>query len=316
MKSDIFRGTFPALVTPMGEDKSSLRHHPINEGVMEQLVYYVLDGGCEGVVVAGCTGQGTALEDDERVDLTKGVREVVERYNAEKGTSKLVIAGDGLSTPYKTAKLAQRVENEAQVYNHLMISPSTSKPPQRGLVEHYKGIADNIEGNIIMYSVPGRTGGVGILTDTAVKLAYHPRIVGIKEASDMPERIEATIKRTKDLDFVVLSGTDKLNIHIITELGGDGAISVAANVDPRKTSDSVRYALRGDFQEARKIDNQLQSLYTALFLKDDGNPIMAHYALRRIGYNVGVPRLPLVDALDANKKEMNKALTGLGFALK
>lgn len=314
MKSDRLRGTIPALVTPIKDDGNRVMG-PINEKEMERLVYYTLDGGCEGVLGAGCTGHAASLTIDEQVNLIKLVREITDDYNAKNGTSKLVLGGDGSNSTHESIDFAQRVEKEAGVLYHLMISPYTNKPSQRGIGAHFEEVAKNIDGDIIVYSVPGRTGGAGILSETAEQLAYDPRIIGIKEASGDPERIKDTIARTRDLDFVVLSGDDGLNIDII-EWGGKGSISVAGNIAPGKTSDSVRYALGGDFESARNVDGQLRGLYKALFLADDGNPVMVHYGLRRAGYNVGVPRLPLVDANEENKREMDKVLIDLGFDLK
>ena len=313
-KSGLFRGTFPALITPMQEDGNRI-NHAINYGAMGDLVHFVLDNGCEGVVVAGCTAHSAGFRDaQEQLESIKFVKNAVDSYNKEKNTRKIVIAGDGMPSTYNTLELAKRVEGEAGVFNHLMISPSTNKPSQDGLLKHYSAVADGINGNgrIIMYSVPGRTGGQGILTETAVSLAYHPNIAGIKEASGDEKRIRDTIEGTRGLDFAVLSGDDSLNMQIIG-YGGSGTISVAANVDPQRTSASVRLALNGMEDNARRINAELESLYKALFLSPSGSPSMAHYALRQSGFSVGVPRLPLTDAAPENAREMDRVLSNLGL---
>ena len=313
LRSRVLKGTFPAVPTPMMEDGNRSRH-AINEIAFQNLIYHLLDNGCEGVVLAGCTGHAVSFRPAEQIGIIKVGSSIVSEYNRLRGTSKLTIGGDGGPGTDETIGFAQKVE-DAGVYYHLMISPSTNKPPQRGIEEHYREIANKVNGSIIMYSVPGRTGGDGILPETAARLAEHPRILGIKEASGKMERVTDTIRNTRGLDFVVLSGDDALNIDII-EAGGTGTISVAANVEPRKTSDSVRYALAGNWEDARRINGELKELYGALFASPSGNPVMAHYALRKLGFDVGVPRLPLVDATPENMRQMDDALGGLGWLKK
>jgi 4-hydroxy-tetrahydrodipicolinate synthase len=311
IESKDLRGTFPALITPLyeiGKPEAFLT----NEVVLHGLIYHVLSGGSEGVVLAGCTGHAASLTINEQVNLIASGKDAVEEYNSEHGTNKLVIGGDGSNSTREAIGFAREVEKKAGVNTHLMISPYVNKPSQRGIISHYNEVAKNIEGRIILYSVPGRTGGTGIESETAVELAYNPKIIGIKEASGDPGRIKKTISETKKrgLEFVVVSGDDALNIDMIY-WGATGSISVAANVDPIRTSSSVRKALGGSYEVARKLDRELKPLYEALFLKDDGNPVMAHYALREMGFQVGVPRLPLVDASPENKEKMNKVLVGL-----
>jgi len=310
------KGTYPALVTPFEEGGDPVNYSINWDGFNKLLFHTLAKGGVEGVVVAGCTGAASVLDSDEQVELVK----YAQRYavgNFEEDNKRIVIAGDGSNSTKEAINLAQKMEGKAGVDWHLSISPYQNKPSDEGLIIHYTAIANSVDGNLILYSVPGRTGGKGILPHVAEELAKHPRIVGIKEASGDIDRIEEIIHRTRNEDFFVISGDDEMTIPII-KAGGVGVISVAANVVPGKVKSMVDYALEGNFADAYYEEGQLAGLCSALFPKKRGynpspNPVLCHYALGKIKIPAGVTRLPLTDASPEEKSFMDGVLGNLGL---
>jgi 4-hydroxy-tetrahydrodipicolinate synthase len=303
-------GCYAAIVTPFIENGDRI-NPPINYDSLDRFVDHLIHEGINGVVVAGCTGVDSLLSSDEQIELVKHV-------NKNFGHLTKVIAGDGANSTREAIELAQRMENVAGVYTHLSISPYKNKPSDRGIIEHFTAITDNIEGKIIMYSVPGRTGGKGILPDVAEELADNPKIYAIKEASGDLPRIKETILRTSNKDFSVLSGDDNLTCQII-EAGGTGIISVAANIAPNSVSCLTNLALASDkgYFDYESIQLKLNPLYQALFPKPifnknlSPNPVMCYYALNKMGFNVGVPRLPLTEGEPYEQEWMDKVLSDL-----
>ncbi len=294
-------GCFPALVTPMKEDGNRLNHE-INFDSFKQLIEHVLRGGVTGIVPAGCTGHAASLTAEEQVKLVGFAREQAPEKAA-------VIAGDGSNCTREAIELAKKVEGIG-VKMHLQICPYQNKPTQEGLYQHYAAIAKAISGEMIIYNVPGRTGR-NIEPETVERLAKEfSNIISIKEASGNIEQIKKVIELTKDYDFDVISGDDGLTLDII-KAGGTGCISVAANVAPQKTSEYIKLALEGKIEEAAKIDAELQPLFKILFIET--NPGPCHYALRKIGIPVGVPRLPLVDVTKESAEKIDAVLKQLGL---
>jgi len=295
------KGCFPALVTPMKEDGNRLNHE-INFPAFKQLIEFVLEKGVTGLVPSGCTGHACSLTYAEQQKLVGFARE----NTPEKIP---VIAGDGSNCTREAIHLAKLIE-DVGVKTHLQISPYQNKPTQEGLFEHYAEIAKAVSGEIIIYNVPGRT-GKNVEPETIVKLAKEfSNVIGVKEASGNMEQIKKIIDETSDMDFSVLSGDDALTLEII-KAGGTGAISVAANIAPKQTSQVINYALEGKIDEAKKVDDGLKELYRVLFIET--NPCPAHYALKKIGFSVGTPRLPLVDVTEKSAQEIDKALKEMGF---
>jgi len=293
-------GCFPALVTPMKEDGNRLNHEADYEA-FKQLVEHVVKGGVTGIVPVGCTGHVITLTEQERIKIVETALDAAGKA--------AVIPGDGNACTRDAIAMAKKMENIG-VKQHLQISPYQNKPTQQGLFEHYSAIADAIEGEIIVYNVPGRTGR-NIEPETVAKLAKeHSNIISVKEASGDLEQIKKAVELTQDYEFDVLSGDDGLTLDII-KAGGTGCISVAANVAPKKTSSYIRLALEGKFEEAAKIDAELKPLFETLFIET--NPSPCHYALRKIGIPVGTPRLPLVDLSKESAAKMDAVLQQLGL---
>lgn len=293
------KGCFPALVTPM--KSGNPLNYPLNFDAMKKLVEHAIEGGVDGVVPAGCTGHAASLSWDEQKGLVN--------YTLEIAKSKVkVIPGDGSNCTREAIRAAKEME-DLGVDTHLMISPYQNKPTQEGLYQHYASIAKAVKGNIIVYNVPGRTGR-NIEPETTIRLAKDfSNIAAIKEASGNIEQIKKIIDGTKDIKgFDVLSGDDGLTLDII-KAGGTGCISVAANVDPKRTAAMIHAALEKDYAKADKLNKELQVLFKILFIET--NPSPAHYALRKLGIDVGVPRLPLVDVTEESAAKIDEVLQGL-----
>lgn len=299
----MLKGCFSALVTPIRSNEYNLSD-AVNHEALEDLIRHVLDGGVDGVVPLGCTGHADSFILSEKRPIVETVQNVV-------GSKGLVIVSDGSNVTRQALEEAVVFEDMGVEY-HLSISPYQNKPTQTGIFKHYATLAEKVDGNIIVYNVPSRTGR-NVEPETVISLAQeYSNIVAVKEASGNLEQIKTIIDGTSDIeDFSVLSGDDGLTYEII-ENGGYGVISVAANIDPKRTSDMVHYALEGQYESAVEIDEQLRDLYEALFIET--NPIPAHYMLTKLGINAGVPRLPLTPLTEESKIEVDKVIKNLGIA--
>ncbi|MFH1307413.1 MAG: dihydrodipicolinate synthase family protein [archaeon] len=296
----------PASVTPIDAVYENF-NAPINYDMLAIHIIRLLNGGVDGLVIGGCTGADSLLEDDEQVKLVKFV-------NKNWGDENLIIAGDGSNKTQHAIDLAAKMEQEAGVFTHLSVSPYKVKPTQRGIIRHYEEILNAIEGELIAYNVRGRTGGNGIEPETLAILAQHERFIGVKEASGGQlalDRVEKTVELTSELDFIVLSGDDDQAFEMIKR-GARGLISVAANVDPEGMSNMI-HLYRTSPEEALKMNEERKILYEAMFLPDENNPQCVHFALRFMGYEVGIPRLPLTDVSEVNKVKIYNALKGLNL---
>jgi len=293
-------GCFPALITPMKEDGNRLNHEISFDG-LQQLIEHVAKGGVTGIVPAGCTGHAASLSTNEQVKVVEKALE----FSKEKLQ---VIPGDGSNCTREAIELAKKMQ-ALGIKRHLQISPYQNKPTQEGLYQHYAEIAKALDGEIIVYNVPGRTGR-NIEPETVARLAKEfSNVIAVKEASGNLEQIKKVIELTKDCEFDVLSGDDGLTLEII-RAGGTGCISVGANIAPDTTSKYIGLALMGKFDEAAEIDAKLQPLFDALFIET--NPSPAHYCLRKMGLGVGIPRLPLVDVMPETAKKIDAVLQQLG----
>jgi 4-hydroxy-tetrahydrodipicolinate synthase len=190
----------------------------------------------------------------------------------------------------------------------LSISPYYNKPTQRGIIKHYEAIADAADIPIIVYNVPSRTGS-NILPATVLKLAAHPNIIGVKEASGNIGQIMAILANAPK-GFSVMSGDDAMTFPMMS-LGGNGVISVASNVAPKEVCLMVHSALDGDWLEARKQHFHLLDLFNNLFIET--NPIPVKTALRLMGRTSGTFRLPLCDMEPANLEILRKTLDQIGL---
>ena len=217
-----------------------------------------------------------------------------------------VVAGAGSNDTVKAIAVS-RVMREAGATHLLHVSPMYSKPPQRGIVAHFTAIADAIDLPIVIYNVPGRTGS-NVEAMTTLELAWHPRIVSVKEASGNLPQVTDCI-RGKPAGFSVLSGDDELTLPILA-LGGDGLISVVSNVVPQLMAQLVRLGRACRFEEAQHIHMRLLPWMRMAFI--ESNPIPAKAALAMMGRCENVLRSPLVPLADANESGVRDALRAAG----
>jgi len=278
MSQNKIEGVYTALPTPMTEN------HQINYDALEKHLDYLEENEVHGVVPAGCTGHAASLDFQEHIDYVTEVAEY---------TDLPVIPGDGINSTQQTINLAQEIEQKADIEAHLMISPYQNCPPQDLIVEHYKTIAEELEEDILAYNVPGRTGR-NIEPETVEELAQIPGLIGIKEASNNPEQIKEIAERLENIEseFYLGSGDDPRNDLVYSE-GGTFSITVSGNVAPKRSVDVWEEAKKGNYQEASRLNEELQPLHNAMFQEGEKNPIGVHYALEKLGFETGTPRAPL-----------------------
>ncbi|ELZ76539.1 4-hydroxy-tetrahydrodipicolinate synthase [Haloferax sp. Atlit-6N] len=292
MTSFDFRGVYPAMTTPFHDDGS------IDFEQFQADVRRLEEAGVDGIVPVGSTGESATLTHDEHVEVVEAAVEAVEDVP--------VVAGSGSNSTREALELSRR-SADAGADALLLISPYYNKPEQSGLVEHYRTIADEIDLPQIVYNVPGRTGS-NILPETAATLAEHPNITAYKAASGDLGQISEVVERTRDEQFAVLSGDDALTLPILS-VGGVGAISVTANVEPARVGAMVHSALQGDYERARDIHHDLAPLNRHLF--SETNPIPVKEAMEIRGYGPASLRPPLTRLTEENTEELRRLLSDL-----
>ena len=292
--STLWNGTYTALATPFTADGE------IDHDLLCDLVDWQLQSGVDGIVPCGTTGEASTMTNDEHTGV---IESVVARVN---GQAKVLAGVGGNDTRNVTILASRALEMGAD--GVLAVAPYYNKPTQAGMVAHFTAIADTVDIPLVLYNVPGRTSS-NILPATVLRLAEHPNIVGIKEASgDLGQVMTILAGRTKG--FSVLSGEDDLTLAMIS-LGANGVISVVSNEVPNEMSKMVGYALNGKLDLAREIHYRLLGLMNANFIET--NPIPAKAALAmmgRIGENY---RLPLVPMAESTRVKLADELKGLGL---
>lgn len=287
----LFEGSATALVTPMNEDYS------VNYDEYRVLVQKCVDAGIPAIVVNGTTGEASTLTIEEEHHLIKIALEIA------KGKCK-VIAGTGSNDTLYALKQSQEVE-ALGVDGLLIVTPYYNKTSQRGLLNHYKMIADNVNIPIILYNVPGRT-GMNISEEVVIELAKHKNIVGIKDATANMSYAMKILTLTQDIeDFEVYSGNDDIILPMMAA-GAKGVISVVSNVYPRETELLCRYILDGKMEEARQLAYDLSDVNIQLF--SDVNPINVKAALAKQGICQETLRLPLIPTTEDKKQKLYDAM--------
>jgi len=286
-------GVLPAITTPFTDDGS------IDFDRLRTHARRLVDRGVDGVVPVGTTGESATLTHDEHV-------EVVEAVADEVGGEVPVVAGAGSNSTHEAVGLAGR-SVDAGADALLLISPYYNRPEPEGMEAHYREIADRIDAPQIVYNVPSRTGR-NVDVDTVASLASHERIVGYKAASGDVARVSEVVERTREENFSVLSGDDALTLPICS-VGGRGAISVTANVEPERVSEVVWSAIEGDYEQAREVHHDLAPLNRALFLESNPIPVKAAQELR--GHGPANYRSPLSELGDEAREELEAALAAL-----
>lgn len=286
-------GSLVALVTPMHADGR------VDYASLEGLVDFHVEAGTDAIVSVGTTGESATLDFDEHI-------EVMQQTVAFSAGRLPVIAGTGANSTSEAIRLT-RAAAEMGADAALLVVPYYNKPPQEGLYQHFRAVAEAVSIPQILYNVPGRT-GCDMLPETVARLAGIDNIVGIKEATGTLERIRSLLDLCPG-DFAVFSGDDATACDSILA-GCKGDISVTANVAPRLMHEMCAAALKGDEETARSLDARLAELHRCLFLEP--NPIPVKWAMHELGVMPDGIRLPLVSMSTKHENELRSAMHKAG----
>ncbi|MFH1968789.1 MAG: 4-hydroxy-tetrahydrodipicolinate synthase [Verrucomicrobiota bacterium] len=282
----MFAGAYTAIVTPFTKDNR------VDYGKLKELIELQIQGGMDGIVPVGTTGESPTLDNEEH---KKVIETAVETC---RGRIK-VIAGTGANSTREALELTG-FAMRAGADGTLQVSPYYNKPNQEGLYRHFSAIAD-LGLPVILYNIPGRC-GVEIALDTVARLAQHPNIKAVKEAAGSVPRVSQILALC---DLCVLSGDDPLTLPMMA-VGAKGVISVAGNLAPKPVADLVHAALGGRWEEARRLHQTYFQLFSDIFL--DTNPIPVKAALAMMGRIEEVYRLPLCAMSPALKNRLAETL--------
>lgn len=275
MSNYLFRGTAPALVTPFTASDD------IDEAAFRRLIDVQIEGGVEGLVVLGTTGENPTITHDER-------RRLVDLAVEQTSTRVPVIVGTGTNNTDESIAFSREAA-QAGADGLLVVGPYYNKPSQDGFYAHVAAIAGATDCPIIVYNVPGRT-SFNVKADTMLRLAENiPTVVGVKEASGDLAQISDILAGRPD-DLAVYAGDDEMALPLLA-LGGEGVVSVISNAVPRQFSDMIRAGLRGNLEKARQLHFELLPAMRACFFAT--NPIPIKTVLAAQGLMEGHLRLPL-----------------------
>lgn len=294
MKKQIFTGSGVALVTPMHPEGS------VNYEMLSQLIEFQIAQQTDALVIAGTTGESATLSDLEKEAL---IQHAVKTANKRIP----VICGTGSNDTAHSIELSKMAAH-AGADGLLLVTPYYNKTSQSGLIRHFYAIADAAGLPCILYNVPSRT-GMNILPETCARLAEHPNIVAIKEASGDISQISKIVNAVGN-KMAVYSGNDDQTVPILS-LGGIGVISVLANIAPLDTHNLCVAYLRGEVGKARRLQLKYLGLISALFA--DVNPIPVKEAMNQMGFDVGGCRLPLDGANGPVKKMLQEEMKRTGI---
>lgn len=283
-----------AMVTPLDQNLA------VNYQAAQELASRLIDSGSDGVVVAGTTGESPTLTRTEKVSLFKAVVEAV----GSKGT---VIAGTGSYNTADSIELTKEAE-KAGVDAVMLVAPYYNKPSQEGLYQHFKAIAAATSLPVVIYNIPSRT-GINISVETMLRLAELENVVAVKEASGNLAQV-SQLHEQAPKSLAIYSGDDALTLPVLS-VGGVGIISVASHIAGRKIKEMITAYEHGDVAKATAINAELGPLNRTLFITT--NPVMVKAACNLLGFKVGGLRLPLVEATEKEKAQMEEVLKSLGL---
>jgi 4-hydroxy-tetrahydrodipicolinate synthase len=286
-------GSMVAVVTPMDADGA------VNYRQFARLIDFHVDSGTQALVVAGTTGESATLDHDEHI-------EVIERACELAGERIAIVAGTGSNSTAQTLDLSRAVDR-LPVAAFLVVTPYYNKPTQEGMRRHFNAVADAVTKPIILYNVPGRT-GVDLKPETVIKLASHPNIKAIKEATGELNRVHV-LREACGADFKIFSGDDATGCEFMLQ-GGDGVISVTANVAAAAMRRLCDAAIARKRAEAERIDATLQPLHRTLFC--ESNPIPVKWAVQQMGLIGPGIRLPLTPLAPQFHAAVLEAMTAAG----
>jgi len=271
-------GSMVAIATPM--QKGVAPDTPLDNGALAGLIDFHIRNDTDAIVAVGTTGESSTLDTQEHCDVIRRIVELVDGRIP-------VIAGTGANSTFEAIHLTQAARG-AGADACLLVTPYYNKPTQEGLYQHYKAVAEAVNIPQILYNVPGRT-ACDMLPETVIRLSVIENIIGVKEATADVDRVE-TIRSGCTDNFLLFSGDDATTCDFILR-GGDGVISVTANVAPKGMHDMCVAAAAGDVERAREIDARLAGLHQKLFV--EANPIPVKWALNKMGLIEEGIRLPL-----------------------
>ncbi len=286
-----------AIATPMQQGVAA--DTPLDNEALAELIEFHIQNDTDAIVAVGTTGESATLDTQEHCDV---IRRTVELVNGRIP----VIAGTGANSTSEAIHLTQAARG-AGADACLLVTPYYNKPTQEGLYQHYKAVAEAVNIPQILYNVPGRT-ACDMLPETVIRLSAVDNIIGVKEATADLDRVE-TIRAGCGDDFLLLSGDDATTCDFILR-GGDGVISVTANVAPKGMHDMCVAAAAGDAGKARQIDQGLAGLHEKLFV--EANPIPVKWALYKMGLIQAGIRLPLTWLSDQFHEEVLTAMRQAG----
>lgn len=293
VKVPVFKGSCTAIVTPFNE-------HGVDYERLKKNLEFQYENGTSAIVVCGTTGENATHTPNEHDEL---VRVTVRTVN---GRMK-VIAGIGSNNTANALRAAENAKYSG-ADAVLMVTPYYNKTTQKGLIEHFSYVADRVDIPMILYNVPSRT-GIGISADTCKALSQHPNINGIKEASG-DIALAAKICSLCGDDLYIWSGNDDCTIPLMS-LGALGVISVASNIVPGAVAKLCALCLEGSYAEATELYAKYASLFSALFIET--NPIPVKAALKMMGMDSGILRLPLTEISQESFETLLKAMRDAGI---
>tara|TARA_B100000497_G_scaffold121396_1_gene151055 strand:- start:29 stop:910 length:882 start_codon:yes stop_codon:yes gene_type:complete len=287
----MFKGSNVALITPF-------KNNGLDEDAYIKLIHFHMDNGTSGLVPAGTTGESPTLSHEEH-------QRVIDLCIKESNGKIPVIAGTGSNSTEEAISLTSHAE-KAGADGALIVTPYYNKPTQEGLYQHYKAINDKCGIPILIYNIPGRS-VIDMSVDTMARLFELKNIVGVKDATGDLNRVDLQLSKMGD-EFVQLTGNDD-NAFEFNKRGGVGSISVTANIAPKICSDFQKFSIsknENDHNEAKKLDNILQTVHNAMFVESNPSPVK--YAAKLMNLCDDAVRLPLVKVTEETKSIVKKAL--------
>jgi 4-hydroxy-tetrahydrodipicolinate synthase len=285
-----FGRVLTAMITPFKKDMT------VDYSMARKLARHLAQSGSDGLVVCGTTGESPTLSREEKIELFKVVAEEV-------GGQAVVIAGTGGNNTAASIELTKAAE-KVGVDGVMTVCPYYNKPSQEGLYEHFKAIASSTHLPVMLYNIPGRT-GVNLLPATVLKLSQISNIIAIKEAAGSMDQV-SELRRMLPDSFAIYSGDDSLTLPMLA-LGAKGVVSVVSHVVGPELQKMVNAFTTGNTTLATQLHMRLLPIFKGLFITT--NPVPVKAAMNLAGWQVGIPRLPLVEATAAEKEEIKRTLT-------
>ena len=290
------KGSLVALITPMKLNGD------IDYEKLDALLDWHIEEGTNGIVSVGTTGESATLNVNEHIHVIEHTVTYVNKRVP-------VIAGTGANSTSEAIELTEESKKIGADYS-LIVTPYYNKPNQKGLIDHYNKIADSVDIPQILYNVPSRT-ACDLLPPSVEILSKHKNIIGIKEAVGTDERIASLIEISKDNEnFLLFSGDDPTYLNMLKK-GGDGVISVAANVVPKMISNICKHVFEQNNYDADQLDNKLTALYQLLFV--ESNPVPVKWMLYKMNKIENSIRLPLVELENKYKENITSEMLKLNL---